>query len=84
VKCLGGSRRLSELRFREMMGHSILDEIMNIRLEKVCFLLSRTDTAIGAIAAQCGFGSDIALSKLFHRRFDMSLLAWRKQSRAVR
>ena len=76
-----GSRRLAELRFREMMGHSILDEILNIRLEKACFLLSQTDTAIGAIAAQCGFGSNTALSSLFKRRFGVSLLAWRKEHR---
>ena len=76
-----GSRRLAELRFREMMGHSILDEILNVRLEKVCFLLAQTDTAIGAIATQCGFGSNTALSSLFKRRFGMSLLAWRKAHR---
>ena len=40
-------------------------------------------TPIGAMASFCGFKSDIALSKLFHRRFGMSLLAWRKANRAV-
>lgn len=84
LQTITGSRRLAELRFREMMGHSILDEIMSVRLEKVCFLLSRTDTAIGAIAAQCGFGSNIALSKLFKRRFGMSLLSWRNANRELR
>ena len=82
VTRLCGSRRLSELRFREMMGHSILDEILNVRLERVCHLLAHTETPIGAIAAFCGFRSDIALSKLFHRRFGMSLLAWRKTNAA--
>ena len=83
LKSLAGSRRLAELRFREMMGHSILDEILNVRLERVCFLLSRTDTPIGVIASLCGFGSDIALSKLFRRRFGTSLIAWRKANRAL-
>ena len=83
LKSLKGSRRLAELRFREMMGHSILDEILNVRLERVCFLLARTDTAIGAIAALCGFRSNIALSTLFHRRFGRSLSAWRKANRTV-
>ena len=78
-----GSRRLFEMRFREAMGHSVLDEILSVRLEHVCHLLSRTDTPIGAIASFCGFKSDIALSKLFHRRFGTSLLAWRKTNRAV-
>ena len=77
-----GSRRLFEMRFREAMGHSVLDEILSVRLEHVCHLLAQTDTPIGTIASRVGFGSDIALSKLFHRRFGTSLLAWRKANRA--
>jgi AraC-like DNA-binding protein len=46
--------------------------------EELLALLAQTDTPIGAIASLSGFGSDIALSKLFHRRFGTSLLAWRK------
>ena len=83
MKGIKGSRRLFEMRFREAMGHSILDEILSVRLERVCHLLSSTDTPIGAMAAFCGFKSDIALSKLFRRRFGMSLLAWRRQNRHV-
>ena len=82
MKDIKGSRRLFEMRFREAMGHSVLDEILSVRLEHVCHLLSQTDTPIGAMASFCGFRSDIALSKLFHRRFDTSLLAWRKANRA--
>lgn len=83
MKGIKGSRRLFEMRFREAMGHSILDEILSVRLERVCHLLSSTDTPIGSMAAFCGFKSDIALSKLFCRRFGMSLLAWRRQNRRI-
>ena len=83
MKGIKGSRRLFEMRFREAMGHSVLDEILSVRLERVCHLLARTETPIGAMASFCGFRSDIALSKLFRRRFGMSLLAWRRQNRAV-
>ena len=83
MKDVKGSRRLFEMRFREAMGHSVLDEILSVRLEHVCHLLSRTNTPIGAMASFCGFKSDIALSKLFHRRFGTSLLAWRKANRPV-
>jgi AraC-like DNA-binding protein len=69
------------LRFREAFGHSILDEIQNVRLEKVCFLLSRTDTPIGAIAGLCGYRTDIALRKLFRSRMGQSLADWRKANR---
>ena len=76
-----GSRRLFEMRFREAMGHSILDEIISVRFERVCHLLSKTDMPIGAMAAFCGFKSDVALAKLFRRHFGCSLLAWRRANR---
>ena len=74
-----GSRRLFEMRFRESMGRSILDEIMHVRLEKVETLLSRTDTAIGAIAGLCGFGSEVELRQIFRARTGMSLREWRRR-----
>ena len=76
-----GSRRLFEMRFREAMGHGVLDEILHVRLEHVCRLLAETDTPIGAIADFCGFNDNSTLAKLFRRRFGYSLLAWRKANR---
>lgn len=76
-----GSRRLFELRFREAMGHSVLDEIQTVQLEKVCTLLSQTDTAIEAIADFCGFGSGRALRDLFRARFKMSMREYRMLAR---
>ncbi len=76
-----GSRRLLEMRFREAMGHSILDEIMHVRLEKVETLLVGTDTAIGAIADFCGFGSEVELRQVFRARTGMSMREWRKRNR---
>ncbi len=76
-----GSRRLLEMRFREAMGHSILDEIMHVRMEKVETLLSDTDTSIGAIADFCGFGSEVELRQLFRARTGMSMREWRKRNR---
>ena len=76
-----GTRRLFDLRFREAMGHSVLDEILHVRLERAFTLLAETDTAIGAIYALCGFRSDRALDSLFRARFGMSLREWRKRNR---
>lgn len=67
-------------RFREALGHSVLDEILNVRLEKACTLLSRTDTVIGAIPGLCGFNCDRTLDALFRSRFKMSMLNWRKSN----
>ena len=75
------SRPLFDRRFREAVGHSALDEILHIRLEKAFTLLSRTDTPIGAVADFCGFRSNIALHWLFKKRTGMSMSAWRKRNR---
>jgi len=75
------SKRLFTLRFREAIGHSVLDEILHVRLEKVCTLLSRTDTSIGAIPLLCGFRTNSALNDLFRARFGMSMRSWRKTNR---
>jgi len=76
-----GSRRLLEMRFREAIGHSVLDEILHVRLQHACKLLADTDTPVGAISDFCGFNDSSSLAKLFRRRFGCSLLAWRKANR---
>lgn len=76
-----GSRWLFEMRFREAVGHSVLDEILHVRLEKACALLASTDTAVGAIADFCGFGSPRALRAHFLSRIGMSMREFRARNR---
>ncbi len=76
-----GSRRLFEIRFREAMGHSALNEILQVRMARVFDLLARPDVPISAIADFCGFGCGYELRKLFRARTGMSLSAWRKARR---
>ena len=74
------SRTLFNLRFREATGHSVLDEIRHVRLEKALALLGGTDTPIGAIADFCGFGSGVELRRVFRAHTGMSLRQWRKEN----
>lgn len=74
------SRKHFERQFREATGHSVLDEILYIRLEQVQAYLQRRDVAIDAIAGLCGFGSEIELRRLFRRRFGMSMTEWRNRN----
>ena len=76
-----GSRGHFERRFREAMGHSVLDEILNVRLEQVRALLSSTKMPIAAIADFCGFGTDRELRKLFRKQTGTSLRRWRSDRR---
>ena len=75
------SRPLFDRRFREAVGHSPLEEILHVRLEKVFTLLSRTDVPIGTIADFCGFPTNIALHWLFKKRTGMSMSEWRRRNR---
>ncbi len=75
-----GSRRLFDIRFREATGHSVLDEILHIRLERVMVLLSRPDFPIDAIADFSGFGCRYGLRKLFRARYGVSMRQWRKDN----
>ena len=72
-----GSRKHFERRFREAMGHSVLEEILHVRLERVKSVLVRGDVPIGVVAAACGFSSAIELKRLFRRRTGMSMREWR-------
>ncbi len=73
------SRKHFERRFREAMGHPILDEILHVRLEKAQTLLLRRDVPIRDIAGLCGFRTGIELRKLFRLRFGVSMRQWRKE-----
>ena len=73
-----GSRKHFERRFREAMGHSVLDEIMHVRLQAAKDLLAKPEPPIGAIADFCGFGSQVELRIVFRDHTGMSLREWRR------
>ena len=72
-----GSRRLFEIRFREAAGHTALDEIINVRLDKAMELLAHTDMPVTAIPHFCGFNTRLDFWKVFRRRTGMSPLQFR-------
>ena len=74
------SRRLADLRFRELQHTSIGDEITRIRLAEVQRLLRTTREPIDSIAAQCGYANPNYLKNLFRKRFSMSMRDFRKLS----
>ena len=74
------SRRLADLRFRELQHTSIGDEITRIRLAEVQRLLRSTKEPIDSIAARCGYTNPNYLKNLFRKRFSMSMRDFRKLS----
>ena len=77
VRQLHVSRRLADLRFREITGTSILAYITDIRLEKVKRLLTDTDLRVEEIARHCGYTAG-NLKNLFARHFHCSMRAFRR------
>lgn len=72
------SRRLADLRFRELQGTTIGETIIAFRLEEVKRLLRSTKVPIGAIAAACGYENANYLKNLFRKRFAMSMRDFRE------
>ena len=81
VKHLKCSRRLADLRFRQLQGRTILDAITERRLDEVKRLLVATGDRIDEIAAACGYPNGNYLKNLFKKRLSMSMREFRKQSR---
>ncbi len=78
VKHLKCSRRLADLRFRELQKRTILDAITERRLDEVRRMLVGTREKIDTIAAACGYQSSNYLKNLFKRRFAMSMSDFRR------
>lgn len=76
---LGVSRRLAELRFRQMEGMSLRRAIENRRLAEAKKLLSRTDLSVTAIAERVGFSGQNRLSHVFKARFGSAPENWRNK-----
>lgn len=71
------SRRLADLRFREVRKTSMLATILDIRLGEVKRLLAETDLPVAEIAERCGC-NPASLKNLFRRHFGVSMREWRK------
>ncbi|MBR3222960.1 MAG: AraC family transcriptional regulator [Kiritimatiellae bacterium] len=71
---------MAEMRFRQIAGHSILDEIQAVRLDKAKELLKNSSLGISAIANFCGFKAANALWKFFRQETGLSPTEWRRQS----
>lgn len=74
------SRRLANLRFRELQGTTIGETIITERLTEVKRLLRETKDPIDAIAIRCGYENPNYLKNLFKRRFAMTMREFRNRS----
>ena len=71
------SRRLADLRFRQVTGKSILQAIVETQVNEAKRLLSKTDLPVAAVALKCGFRSPNYFKNVFVRVCGMPPRAWR-------
>ena len=77
VKDFPCSRRMAELRFKEVTGRTAFEAILDTRMEYCLELLADPETPIGAIADRCGFPSALVMRRQFRSRLKMSPREWR-------
>lgn len=80
----GCSRRLADLRFRELMGATLGETIISARLDEVCMLLETSTATIESIALACGYANPNYLKNLFKKRFGMTMRDWRRVGNSPR
>ena len=83
VRHLKCSRRLADLRFRELHGRSILETITDRRLDEVKRRLAGTKEKIDSIALACGYSNPNYLKNLFRKKFGMSMRDFRNSTKTT-
>ena len=73
------TRRSLERRFRNVVGHTIHEEIVYCRLERAARLLVNTHLSIQEVSMAAGFASTDTMGRVFHRIEGMSPRDYRKQ-----
>ena len=71
------SLRLAQMRFKALTGHSVQDEISNVRFARLFELLSDPHLPIGSLAERCGFPSNLVLRRQFKARTELTMGEWR-------
>ena len=74
------SRRLLDLRFRQVTGKSVQEAIRERRLEAVKSLLESSNLPIAQVAERCGYKDANYLKNQFKKAFGMSMRDWRAQN----
>jgi LacI family transcriptional regulator len=84
VKGLAIARRALELRFRKLLGRSMLQEIQRVRIERAKRLLAETNAPISAVASRCGFSTQQRLAAVFRQVTGEPATSYRQRARGSR
>lgn len=82
VRSVGVSYSTLKRRFREILGRSVHDEILRIRLDRVQELLAGTELSVAAIARKTGFEHQEYLGAVFKAHLHTTPNAFRHDHRS--
>ena len=74
------SRSVLERRFRTLLGKTVNEEIVRLRINKAIELLSGTPLELKVIAHRCGFGSQSYMTAVFRSKLGVTPGSYRKPS----
>ena len=74
------SARILEMRFKQILHHSISEEIQCERLSRLLDLLKTTDRPTGELAYECGYRSSANAPTLFKKRMGMTMSEYRRRT----
>ena len=77
VREMGIHPRMAEIRFREIAGHSMREEILSVRMARAKELLADPHNSVDAVAVACGYSDTRALRHVFRTHLGISLRSCR-------
>lgn len=81
---LSMSKSHFEHMYKQLFGISVMNEVINSRLEYAKFILSSSDTPINQIAEMCGYNNDIHFMRQFKSRLGLTPSQYRTQHRLIK
>jgi len=78
LAAIPGSRRMAEIRFRELVGHSALEEIRAVRLAEAKRLLAVPSLSVDDVAHRAGYSTLAAFTTFFKSMTGSTPSHWRK------
>ena len=79
---LGISKSYLQKYYRSNFGVSIIDSLINMRIDMAKKLLRETDMTVTAIAGKCGYSSYIHFAKQFRKTVGYTPTGYRQQHRS--
>lgn len=80
VREMGVNPRTAELRFKEIAGHSMRDEILSVRIARAKKMLADPRNSVDAVAVACGYSDARTLRHMFRTHLGISLRSCRPRA----